>query len=55
MVGIYYTESRKKAIKKYFDKLKAEGRPRTHGTNEEARARMTKIYALQYIRKLFKE
>ena len=26
MVGIYYTEARKKAIKKYFDKLKAEGR-----------------------------
>ena len=27
----YYTEAQKKAIKKYFDKLKSENRPRSHG------------------------
>ncbi len=50
-----YTESRKKAIKKYFDKLKEEGRTRNHGDKEKNRQSMYILRAYKWLPKIFKE
>ncbi len=55
MAGKYYTESQKKAIKKYFEKLKDEGRPRNHGTKEKCRESMYILRAYKWLPKIFKE
>ena len=54
MAGVYYTESQKKAIKKYFDKLKAEGRPRSHGDREKQKHDQYVKNTINLIKYLFK-
>ena len=46
MVG-KYTESQKRAIKKYFDKLKEQGRTRSHGDKEKKQTVNVHIASLQ--------
>lgn len=53
MAGKYYTESQKKAIKKYFEKLKAEGRTRSHGSKEKNNQTMYVIRAYNWLPKIF--
>ena len=55
MAGKYYTESQKKAIKKYFNKLKQEGKERSHGDPERNKYLMYKANAIMLIKYLFKE
>ena len=50
-----YTESRKRAIKKYFDKLKTEGRTRSHGDKEKNRQSMYVLRAYKWLPKIFRE
>jgi hypothetical protein len=54
MVG-KYTESQKRAIKKYFDKLKEQGRTRSHGDKEKNRQSMYILRAYKWLPKIFKE
>ena len=54
MAGKYYTESHKRAVKKYFDKLKEQGIQRSHGTPKQAKIRAYRYNAIKYIRYLFK-
>ena len=49
------TEAQKRAQKKYFEKLKAEGKTRNHGKPEQNRERAYVYCTLNLIRKLFKE
>ena len=42
-----YTEAQKKATKKYFDKLKEQGRPRNHGNKEKKDKYYVLILGLQ--------
>ena len=55
MTGVYYTEAQKKAIKKYFDKLKSENRPRSHGDKEKNKNSMYILRAYKWLPKIFKE
>ena len=55
MAGKYYTEAQKRAIKKYFDRLKEEGRPRNHGDKEKARQSMYVLRAYKWLPKIFNE
>ena len=55
MTGVYYTEAQKKAIKKYFDKLKQEGRPRSHGNKEKNKQSMYILRAYKWLPKIFRE
>ena len=55
MTGIYYTEAQKKAVKKYFDKLKQEGRPRSHGNKEKNKQSMYILRAYKWLPKIFRE
>ena len=50
-----YTEAQKKATKKYFDKLKSEGKTRSHGNSERNRELAYIAATLNLIRKLFNE
>ena len=50
-----YTEAQKKATKKYFDKLKLEGKTRSHGNPERNRELAYVAATLKLIRKLFNE
>ena len=50
-----YTEAQKKATKKYFDKLKEQGRPRNHGNKEKNRQTMYVLRAYSWLAKIFKE
>ena len=50
-----YTDSQKRATKKYFDKLKEQGIPRNHGTNEQAKTRMYIARAYNWLPKIFNE
>ena len=50
-----YTEAQKKATKKYFDKLKEQGRPRNHGNKERNKELAYVACTINLIRKLFKE
>ena len=50
-----YTEAQKKATKKYFDKLKSEGKTRSHGNPERNRELAYIAATLNLIRKLFNE
>lgn len=54
-MGGKYTESQKKATKKYFDKLKEQGRPRNHGDKEKNRQSMYALRAYGWLAKNFKE
>ena len=54
MAGIY-TPAQKRAMIKYYDKLKAQGIKRNHGTNEQAKQRMYKMRTILFIKKLFNE
>jgi hypothetical protein len=49
------TEAQKRAMKKYFDKLKGQGIKRDHGTNEQARFRQYKFNTIKFIARLFQE
>ena len=55
MAGKYYTEANKKAIKKYFDKLKEQGTKRNHGTREQSDLRVYRYNAIKCIKYLFKD
>jgi len=55
MAGKYYTESRKKSIKKYFDNLKEQGIKRNHGDKEKNRQSMYILRAYKWLPKIFKE
>ena len=55
MTGTYYTEAQKKAIKKYFAKLKQEGKERSHGDPDRNKYLMYKANAILLIKYLFKE
>ena len=55
MAGTTYTESRKRAIKKYFQKLKDENRPRSHGDKEKNRQSMYVLRGYKWLAKIFKE
>ena len=50
-----YTEAKKKATKKYFEKLKSEGKTRSHGNPEQNRELAYVAATLKLIRKLFNE
>ena len=50
-----YTEAQKRATTKYLNKLREQGIPRDHGTNEQARRRMYILGAYKFIKKLFDE
>ena len=50
-----YTEAQKRAIYKHFKKMREQGIPRDHGTNEQARRIMYIFNAYKYIKKLFEE
>ena len=50
-----YTESRKRAIKNYFEKLKTEGRPRSHGDREKNKQYMYVYRAYKWLPKIFNE
>ena len=52
-MGGKYTESQKKATKKYFDKLKEQGRPRNHGDKEKNRQSMYVLRAYNWLPKIF--
>ena len=54
-MGGKYTEAQKKATLKYFKKLRANGIPRDHGTNEKARRRMYILGAYKWLPKIFAE
>jgi len=53
-MGGKYTEAQKRATYKHF-KMREQGIPRDHGTNEQARRRMYIYGAYKYIKKLFEE
>ena len=50
-----YTEAQKKAIYKYFQKRKEEGRPHSHGTKEQNTNWVRANRALIMIKYLFRE
>ena len=50
-----YTDAQKKATKKYFEKLKSEGRSRNHGDKEKNRQSMYILRAYKWLPKIFKE
>ena len=50
-----YTEAQRSATKKYFDKLKKEGRARSHGDKEKNRQSMYVLRAYGWLQKKFKE
>ena len=50
-----YTQAQKMATKMYFDKLKSEGRTRSHGDKEKNRQSMYVLGAYKWLRKIFKE
>ena len=50
-----YTEAQKRATKKYFEKLKTEGRARNHGDKDENRQAMYILRAFKWLPKIFNE
>ena len=50
-----YTEAQKRATRKYFDKLKSEGRTRSHGDKDKNSQTMYIIRAYNWLPKIFKE
>ena len=48
-------KANKKAIKKYFDKLKEQGTKRNHGTREQSDMRVYRFNAIKCIKYLFKD
>ena len=50
-----YTEAQKRATKKYFDKLKEQGKTRSHGDKEKNRQTMYIIRAYKWLPKIFNE
>ena len=50
-----YTEAQKRATKKYFDKLKEQGRTRNHGDKEKNRQSRYELTAYSWLRIFFKE
>ena len=50
-----YTEAQKRATKKYFEKLKSEGKTRNHGDKERNRQLAYIAGTIKLIRKLFED
>ena len=50
-----YTEAQKRATYKHFKKMREQGIPRDHGTNEQARRIMYIFNAYKYIKKYLRK
>ena len=50
-----YTEAQKRATKKYFDKLKEQGKTRDHGNKEATRQRVYILRAYKWLPKIFND